>query len=124
MRISTLIRDYDLNDKVQILMYSCITSKSATDILKTSGITVGNKVGQNVVKKIPGKTLLAINKKLGFRFITKGGTKGIINLGKVVPIVGAGVGSEFDYTTTKVIAHRAGKFFQAGGVIDIDALSK
>ena len=41
-----------------------------------------------------------------------------------MPIVGAGVGSAFDYTTTKVIAHRAGKLFKAGGIIDIDALSK
>lgn len=39
-------------------------------------------------------------------------------------MVGAGVGSAFDYTTTKVIAHRAGKLFLTGGVIDIGALSK
>lgn len=120
-----IIRGYDLNeDEVQTFVYSCIVGKSATDILKTSGIVVGNKVGQNVIKKIPGKALLAINKKLGFRFITKFGTKGIINLGKAMPIVGAGVGSAFDYTTTKVIAHRARKLFLTGGIIDIDALSK
>lgn len=120
-----IIRGYDLNDdEVQTFVYSCMVGKSATDILKTSGITVGNKVGQTVIKKIPGKTLLAINKKLGFRFITKGGTKGIINLGKAVPMVGAGVGSAFDYTTTRVIAHRAGKLFRTDGIIDTDALNR
>ncbi|WP_414839735.1 hypothetical protein [Carnobacterium sp. TMP28] len=56
--------------------------------------------------------------------IKKVGTKGIINLGKAVLMDGAGVGSAFDYATTKVIAHRAGKLFRAGGIIDFHALSK
>lgn len=120
-----LIRGYDLNnDEVQTFVYSCIIGKSASDVLKSSGVKFSNKVGQNVVSKVHGKTLIAINKKLGFRFITKGGTKGIVNLGKAVPIIGAGVGSAFDYTTTKIIASRAKSFFRSNGIIDIEALEK
>ena len=42
-----------------------------------------------MVKKIPGKTITAINQKVGFRFVTKFGETGIVNLGKVVPVLGA-----------------------------------
>lgn len=120
-----MIRGYDLtDDEVQTFVYSCIVGKSASDVLKSSGIQFGNKVGKNVISKIPGKTLTAINQKLGFRFITKAGEKGIVNLGKAVPLFGAGVGSVMDYSTTKVIATRAKNFFHSGGIINIDALEK
>lgn len=69
-----------------------------------------------MINKIPGKTLTKINQKIGFRFVTRGGTKGIINLGKAVPVVGAGIGSAMDYTTTRIIANRAQKFFQFDGI--------
>lgn len=66
------------------------------------------------IKKIPGKTLTAINQKVGFRFITKFGTKGIVNLGKVIPVVGAVVGGGIDLIDTKIIAKRAYKWFIEG----------
>lgn len=40
--------------------------------------------------------LKEINKKVGFRVITKAGEKGTVNLMKVVPIVGGVVGAGFD----------------------------
>ena len=58
--------------------------------------------------------LTKINQKVGFRFITKFGTKGIINLGKMLPGVGAIVGGGLDLVETKVIAERAYKWFMTG----------
>ena len=55
--------------------------------------------------------MTAINKRVGYRFITKAGTKGTINLTKVVPVVGAVVGGGLDLVETKVIANRAYKWF-------------
>lgn len=46
----------------------------------------------SLVKKIPGKVLIEINKKVGFRLATKMGEKGLINLGKVIPLLGGGIG--------------------------------
>lgn len=45
------------------------------------------------------------------RFITKFGTKGVINLGKMVPIVGGVIGGTFDYAGTKIIASKAKDIF-------------
>ena len=73
-----------------------------------------------MVKKIPGSVLTKINQKVGFRFLTKFGTKGLINIGKAVPIVGGVIGGGFDFAETKIIANRAYKMFIEG---DFEVLS-
>lgn len=65
----------------------------------------------NALKKLPNKILVKINQKLGFRFITKFGEKGIINLVKVIPVLGGGINSAFDGVETRFIANRAIKNF-------------
>lgn len=76
-------------------------------LLKKAGINFGVKLATGIVKKIPGKVLTKINQKVGFRFITKFGTKGIVNLGNMIRGVGAVVGGGLDFVETKVIADRA-----------------
>lgn len=58
---------------------------AVNELIKQAGIKFAN----GLIKKIPGKVLTQINQKVGFRFITKFGTKGIVNLGKMLPGVGA-----------------------------------
>lgn len=120
-----IIRGYDLNDdEVQTFVYGCMVKKAMTDVLKQAGVETANKVTLSAVKKIPGKTFTAINQKLGYRFITKAGTKGTVNLTKVIPVVGAGVGGTIDFVTTKTIANRAKKVFVGNNVIDISGFEK
>ena len=84
------MRGYNLkDDQVKTLVFVALTGQAATDILKQAGITIGSKVGMNLIKKMPMKVIYQINKKVGFRLVTKFGQKGIINLGKLVPIVGS-----------------------------------
>ena len=73
-----------------------------------------------MVKKIPGSVLVKINQKVGFRFLTKFGTKGIINIGKAVPVIGGVISGGFDFAETRVIADRAFKMFIKGD-FDMDA---
>lgn len=103
---------YDIHsDQVQTLIYACLTGSAATDILKSSGVKFANKFGVAMVDKIPGKALTAINQKVGFRFITKFGETGIINMGKVVPVVGGFVGGGIDVASTRIIGKNAYKIF-------------
>lgn len=103
---------YDIHsDQVQTLVYACLTGSAAADILKQAGIQFGNKLGIAMVKKIPGKTLTAINQKVGFRFLTKFGEKGIVNLGKVVPVIGGVIGGGTDIASTRIIGNNAYKLF-------------
>lgn len=106
---------YDIHsDQVQTLIYACLTGSAASDILKQAGIQFGNKFGVAMVKKIPGKTLQAINRKVGFRFVTKFGEKGIVNLGKVVPIIGGAIGGGIDIASTRIIGNNVYKIFMDG----------
>lgn len=63
------------------------------------------------MKKIPGKVLIGINQKVGFRFITKAGETGLINIVKLVPVVGAAINGGFDFVETRIIANRAYRYF-------------
>lgn len=106
---------YDTDsDQVQTLVYACLAGISIDQILKQAGIQFGNKFVMAMVKKIPGEVLTKINQKVGFRFVTKFGTKGIVNIGKVVPVVGGMISGGFDFVETKVIANRAYKMFING----------
>lgn len=106
---------YDIHsDQVQTLIYACLTGSAATEILKSSGIKFANKFGVAMVEKIPGKALTTINRKVGFRFITKFGETGIINLGKVVPVVGGFVGGGIDVASTRIIGKNAYNIFVEG----------
>lgn len=102
------------SDQVQTLVYACLAGITIDQILKGAGIKFGEKFAVAMVKKIPGEVLTKINQKVGFRFLTKFGTKGVINLGKAVPIVGGIIGGGFDLVETGVIADRAYKLFIEG----------
>lgn len=106
---------FDLNsDHTQTFVYACLAGVAVNGLLKKAGISFGLKLATGVVKKIPGKLLTKINQKVGFRFITKFGTKGVVNLGKMIPGVGAIVGGGLDFVETKVIADRAYRWFMLG----------
>ena len=95
------INGYDIHsDQVRILAYTCLTGSSATNILKNVGIKIGEKAAVNALKKIPGAILVKINQQVGFRLVTKFGQKGLINLGKMIPILGGVIGGGFDTVTT------------------------
>ena len=63
---------YDIHsDQVQTLCYACLAGSAASDVLKQTGIKVGEKVAESALKKLPGKVLTSINQKVGFRLLTK-----------------------------------------------------
>lgn len=99
------------SDQVQTLVYACLAGISIDQIIKQAGIQFGNKLAMAMVKKIPGEVLAKINQKVGFRLLTKFGTKGVINIGKAVPIIGGIISGGFDFAETKTIANRAYKMF-------------
>ncbi len=106
------MRGYNLkDDQVKTLVFVALTGQAATDILKQAGITIGSKVGMNLIKKMPMKVIYQINKKVGFRLVTKFGQKGVINLGKMVPIVGGVIGGTVDTVGTLTVGKTAKKLF-------------
>lgn len=91
------VRGYEVNtEQVRTLILLCLIGESAEQILKNAGIALGAKITKNILQQIPGKVFIEINKRVGFRLITKAGEKGIVNVAKMVPLVGGVVGAGFD----------------------------
>ena len=112
------------NDQVRTLCYTCMCGKAAGDVVKNTGISLGTKLTEQAIKKVAGKTLKNINKKVGFRLVTKFGEKGIINLGKMVPIAGGVVGGTFDAASTSVIGKIARTTFIGPAAPKFNVVSK
>lgn len=99
------------SDQVQTMVYACLVGNSISNLMKQTGIKIGEKITTKTIEKIPGKVLTAINQKVGFRLLTKFGEKGAVNLVKLVPVAGGVIGGAFDAGSTKVIAANAYHLF-------------
>ena len=68
-------------------------------------------MARSAIEKIPDKVLIKINQKVGIKLISKFSEKGLIKLGRIVPLAGAGLNATIDLVETKIIANRAYKMF-------------
>ncbi len=108
-----IMNGYDVkDDQVKTLCYVCLTGSGAEELLKNTGIVVGKKILQAQLKKMSADVLKKINQKVGFRLITKFGEKGVINLSKLIPVVGGLVGGTLDLATTHAVGKAAKRLFQ------------
>ncbi len=108
-----IIDGHDLKeDRVRTLVLLSIIGDSAKEVLKQAGVKIGRKLTEKVVMQIPGKVLIEINKKVGFRLLTKAGEKGIINLIRAVPVVGGLVTGGFDAAACRTVGKVAHNIFK------------
>lgn len=107
------IRGYNVHDdQVKALVYMCLIGNAIGDIVKQVGIQVAEKMAvKKLLPKLTQEIIVKINKAVGFRLITKGGTKGIINLGKAIPILGGIVGGTYNWVEVAICARAAKKMF-------------
>ena len=106
------INGYDIySDQVRTIAYTGLTGSSAANILKNVGIKISEKVAVNALKRVPGEVLVKINQQVGFRLVTKFGQKGLVNVIKMMPLVGGVVGGVFDTGMTLTIGNIAKKVF-------------
>ena len=102
---------YDIkSEEVKTFIYCCLTGDAVKEILKSAGIKVGQKLTQKMIASISGKILIKINKLVGFRLFTKFGSKGIINLSKMVPIASGIFGACIDGYWCRVSGKTAKKW--------------
>lgn len=99
-------------DRIQTFCGLTLLGESATEVLRVAGVAVAEKVTIKIVEKIPGRILMEINKKVGFRIITKAGEKGAVNLIKIVPFVGGVVSGTIDLLSTQSVGFAAKQAFR------------
>jgi hypothetical protein len=85
-------------------------------------VEIGRKSTAAALHKLPGRVLVELNKKVGYRLVTKAGEKGIVNLGKLVPLVGGPIGATVDGVSCCTIATYALRTFpeRFGGAVVVE----
>lgn len=107
------IYGHNLNeDRVKTLILCVIIGQDIKEVCKQAGIKIGTKLTYVAIRKLPSEVLKRINQAVGFRLLTKAGEKGIINLTKLVPVVGGVVGGTFDAVTCRITAKAAREAFR------------
>lgn len=95
---------YDVkSDKVKTLVYCCLVKQSIENIIKEAGVKVAQKFAVKLIQRMPYDMIKVINKTVGIKLITKFGQKGVVNLGKEVPLFGSLLGAGIDIVSTKAI---------------------
>lgn len=108
-----VIYGHDLReDRVRTMVLLAVVGDGAKEVLKRAGIHVGRKLTERTISQISGKTLIEINKRVGFRLVTKAGERGVVNLMKAVPLAGGVVGGGFDAAICRQVGRVATKLFR------------
>ncbi|NOG73719.1 EcsC family protein [Roseicella sp. DB1501] len=99
---------HDPRDEVvrTIAFYSLLGGGAIGAVSKT-GVTIGNKTAMAALTRLPGHVLLRVNRLIGYRLVTKFGTKGVINLVKLVPIAGGVIGGTINAVGTNATGKAA-----------------
>lgn len=107
------LRGYDIHsDEVKTLVYATMAGNAMGDIVKQAGIKVATEVtAKKLLPKLSRNFIIKINKAVGFKLLAKGGTKGIINLGKAIPLVGGIIGGTYNYCEVALYAKWAKRMF-------------
>lgn len=107
------LRGHDVNtEEVHSAILVSLLGSAGAATLKRAGVEVGKKSTAAALKKLPGRVLIELNKKVGYRLVTKAGEKGVVNLTKLVPLVGGPIGAAVDGVSCKSIATYAMRTFE------------
>ena len=100
------------NDQVRTAILLCMIGNAIEDVAKQAGVTLGGRVALEALKNVPGRVLIEINKRVGFRLLTKFGERGVVNLAKLIPLLGGAVGGAFDGATCYMVGQAADRAFR------------
>jgi EcsC protein family len=106
------LRGYDVEtEEVRSAVLVSLLGSAGAGELKKAGIEIGRRSTAAALDRLPAVLLTEINKKVGFRLVAKAGEKGVVNLTKLVPLVGGPIGAAVDGVSTKTIAGYAMRTF-------------
>lgn len=113
-----MLRGYNVNsDEVKTLVFLCLVGNSISDIIKDVGIkTVQGVAVKKLLPLLTREVIKKINRAVGFKLLAKNGSKGLINAGKAIPILGGIFGGTWNFFEVKIYAKCAKKMFNENAV--------
>lgn len=103
------------DEKVKAAIICCVSGAKLDDVMAKTALSMTGIVFLNMTRAIPAETLKKINQAIGLRLATKFGTRGAVNLGKVVPVLGGITGGGFDAAACALCGRAAMKTFLTDG---------
>jgi hypothetical protein len=95
------------DDRVRTLALLSIAGDAGKEVVKRMGIDLSQRAGKAALGKVSGRTLIEINKRVGFRLLTKAGTTGVVNLSRGIPVLGGLMAGTIDATALRVVGRAA-----------------
>jgi len=106
------LRDYDIeSEEVRSVVLLTLLGSAGAGVAAEAGVKIGTKSANAALRRLPAHVLTDINRKVGFRLFTKFGSKGVINLGRMVPLVGGGIGAGVNVAAMSGVGAYAKKNF-------------
>ncbi len=109
--IAVLAGEDPLSPDVKAFVLALVAGDSLAGPGKRAAVGVAKSLAVKGVKKIPRALLTTINRIGGSRIVTKAGTRGIVNLGRVAPFAGAVIGGTADVLMMRMVGRLAIKKF-------------
>jgi uncharacterized protein (DUF697 family) len=107
------IYGHDLSEeRVRTMILLSLAGDVAKDAMKDLGIDLGGKLPHQGMKLVPGRALVEINKRIGFKLLTRAGSRGVAQFPKVIPVVGGVVGGAFDAVVCRMVGRTAKSLFR------------
>ena len=106
------IHGHDIEeDRVRTLVLLSLLGNAAKDELKWVGIRLSNQLAAHAIRQISGRLLVEINRRVGFRLISKAGERSVVSLSKLIPLTGGLVGGVFDAVACRTVGQVADALF-------------
>jgi hypothetical protein len=106
------LRGYDVDtDEVRSAILVALLGSAGAGALRETGVEIGQRSTTAALERLPARALTEVNKRVGFRLVAKAGEKGVVNLTKLVPLVGGPIGAAVDGVSCKTIAGYAMRTF-------------
>lgn len=108
-----MMRGYNVyDDKVKTAIYLCLAGNAVGDVIKQAGLKTLETIAiKKLLPKLTADIINKINTRMGFRLLTKAGSKGIINVSKAIPILGGLANGGFNWVEVSLYAKYAKKMF-------------
>lgn len=106
------LRGYDLHQQgVRSAVMLTLIGADADDLLKKAGFATTGRLANLAAQRLPGPTLMVLNKGIGFRLVSSAGKSALSRFGKGVPVVGGVIGAGVDVYLLRRIAEHARREF-------------
>jgi hypothetical protein len=111
-----LLFDWDVrSDQFRTMAYMSLLGSAAGELVRDLGIKATTRVAMGTIqKKVSGAVLQKINRTVGARLVTKAGSTGVVNLTKIVPVLGGLVGGGVNVLVTRQIGKTAISWLKEG----------